>query len=236
MFLIIGYQFKGLNISNAFHILHSEFKFRTNHPCRRVKSWCKQYCEEHWHGEFFNWNVLSLNELFNMLNESSYHNPINPGLLKFLGNKYGNSFLINSVMNYENEFSSKTLEDIEIARDITVTGNNISKEYSDLIVACLLENKVTVGQLWNVCTPRVVRKYTSISDTLNYESAIVLDASTSLLQFFHSFQVCDCGIFYYVTFVWQWCISLYMYAHTYACMHVCTENTLSQNIESSYTS
>ena len=189
MFLIIGCQFKGATISDAFHVLHSEFKFRTNHPCSVVKGWCKQYCEEHWHDEHFNWNVLSLNELFNMLNGSSYHNPINPGLLKFLANNYGNSYLINSVINYENEFSSKKLEDLNIARDIIVTGNNVSKEYSDLIVACLLENKITVGQLRNVCTPRLVRKYTSISDVLNYENSIVLDASTSLLECFHSFQV-----------------------------------------------
>ena len=144
-----------------------------------VRGWCKQYCDEHWYDENFHWNASSLNHLFSILKGSSYYNPLNPGLLKFLANKLGKVYLINSVKTYEDMLSCKTIEDLDFKSGITVTGNNISRRESTLIVNSLMENKVTIGQLCNICSPRVVKT-----------SILILDASKPLLEFYYSVKVC----------------------------------------------
>ena len=158
-----------------------------NQPYDVVRGWCKQYCDEHWRDENLNWNVSSVDDLFNMLENSSYYNPINPGLLKFLANKLGIVYLINSVKNYEAKFSCKNIEDIDFICETTVIGNNISRKESTLIVNALLENKVTIGKLWNICTPRCTPgPGTSLTRILT------LDASKPLLEFYYSVKVCIC--------------------------------------------
>ena len=139
---------------------------------------CKQYCDEHWHDEWLNWNVSSTDDLFGIFESSSYHNPFNLGLLKFVANKYREVDLIDSVKNYEKEFSYKEIKDIDFVREIEVVGN-ISKIESTLVINTLLENKVTIGQLWKFCSPRLIN-----DDTL------ILDASESLLEFYYSVKVC----------------------------------------------
>ena len=100
------------NILFAFGYLTSYlFGAQINQPYDTVRGWCKQYCDEHWHDETLDWNVSSLGELQNILNTSFYHNPLNPGLLKFIANKLGDTRLMNSVKNYEKEFSCKKIED-----------------------------------------------------------------------------------------------------------------------------
>ena len=153
-----------------------------------VRGWCQQYCDEHWHGEYLDYNNVSVYELFDMLRISSYHNPINIGLLKFLANKSGHVGLINSVKNYEKKFSCMIIEDLDFIREITVDGN-ISRGDSTLIVNTLLENKVTIGQLWSFCTPRM----TNI-DILYGTRTLILNASEPLLEFYYSFKVCICNV------------------------------------------
>ena len=124
-----------------------------------------------------------------MLNGSPYYNPINPGLLKFLADKSGDVFLINSVKNNEKEFSCKNIDDLYFIGDITIIGNNISSRESTLIVNTLLENKMTIGQLWNLCSPKIPNyNLTNISCTL------ILDATESLLEFYYSVKVCSCKV------------------------------------------
>ena len=160
-----------------------EFVFGLPHlPYDIVRGWCKQYCDEHWHDENLDWNVLSVVDLFNMLEKSSYHNPFNPGLLKFLANELGLVYLINSVKNYEAKFSCINIEDIHLICGTTVIGNNISRKESTLIVNALLENKVTIGKLWNICTPRITPS----------NRILTLDASKPLLEFYYSVKVCIC--------------------------------------------
>ena len=87
--------------------------------------------------------------------------------------------LINSVRNYEKEFSCKEIEYfLDFIEEITIIGS-ISTRESTLIVNTLLENKVTVGQLWNFCTPR-----------LTNDRTLILDASEPLLEFYYSIKVC----------------------------------------------
>ena len=158
------------------------FAFRKelcSHPYNIVRGWCKQYCDEHWHDKCLNWNVSSLNDLFNMLGQSPYNNPFNPGIWKVLANKSGNVYLNNSVDNYEKAFSCKKIENLNFLKNITVIGNKVSKRESTAIVSILLENKVTIGQIWNLCTPK-----------LTDDNTLVLDASEPLLEFYCSAMVC----------------------------------------------
>ena len=131
-----------------------------------------------------------------MLNRSSYYNPINPGLLKFLADKSGDVFLINSVKNYVKEFSCK---DLNFLRNITIIGNNISSRESTLIVNTLLENKITIGQLCNLCSPKIpnynIYHYNAVDYTL------ILDATESLLEFYYSVKVCSCNVFHIVIYI-----------------------------------
>ena len=113
-----------------------------------------------------------------MLGTSSYHNPFNIGLVKFLASKYEKVQLIDSVKNYEREFSSKEVE--SLVREIKVVGN-ISKRESTLVVNTLLENKVTVGQLWNFCSAKL---------TSDNTVTFILDDSAPLLEFYYSVKVC----------------------------------------------
>ena len=155
-----------------------------------VRGCCKQYCDQNWHGENFNWNVSSVHKVFDMLNKSSYYNPLNPGLLKFLADKSGDVFLVNSVKNYEKNFSCKEIEYLNFIKEITVIGNNISESESTLIVETLLDNKVTIGQLYNLCTPRVTDYNVYARD--NNTSTLILDATEALLEFYNSAKVCNC--------------------------------------------
>ena len=152
------------------------------------RGWCKQYCDEHWHDENLNWNVSSSYGLFDMLKGSSYYNPVNPGLLKFLAGKSGDLFLINSVRKYEKEFSCKNIKDLDFIRDIKVIRNNISSRESTLIVKTLLENNMIIGQLWNLCSPKIPKYDAKVFMFDGY--TLILDATESLLKFYYSVKVC----------------------------------------------
>ena len=175
----------------AFFILHNVFSSKpspSSNWFNDVRGWCVQYCNQHWHSENFNWNVSTVDELFNMLKTSSYYNPLNTGLFKFLADKSGDAFLINSVKNYEKRFSCEKSEGLNFIKDIKVIGNNISETESPLIVNTLLDNKVTIGQLCNLCTPRVTDYDLYAFD--GNASNLILDATGGLLEFYHSVKVC----------------------------------------------
>ena len=181
------------NIQDAFYdlsnIVSSYFSKRIIWSKNDVRGWSKQYCDKHWHDENLDWNVSSARELFVMLRRSSYYNPINPGLLKFLADKSGDVFLINSVKNYEKEISCKNIKDLDFIRDITIIGNTISSRESTLIVNTLLENKMTIGQLWNLCSPKIPNY--DIYDYYTVVYTLILDATESLLKFYYSVKVCS---------------------------------------------
>ena len=157
-----------------------------------VSGWCVQYCNQHWHSENFNWNVSTVYKLFNMLKRSSYYNPLNTGLFKFLADKSGDVFLVNSVKNYEKRFSCEKIERLNFIKDIKVIGNNISETESVLIVNTLKDNKVTIGQLCNLCLPRVTGYRVTLSalSVVNANSTLILNATESLLEFYNSVKVC----------------------------------------------
>ena len=113
-----------------------------------------------------------------MLNESSYHNPLNLGLFKFLTPNYGD-ILIYSINNYEEEFSSKKIDELDFVRQIRVFGNGISRRESALVVNTLLDNEVSIGKLWNCCTLR-----------LTDDNTLILSASKPLMELYHSIKVC----------------------------------------------
>ena len=190
------FQYSFLCLSDTFLSYFSKTIIWSNND---VRGWCKQYCDEHWHDENLNWNVSSAWELFDMLNRSSYYNPINPGLLKFLADKSGDLFLINSVKNYEKEFSCKNIKDLDFIRDITIIGNNISDRESALIVNTLLENKMTIGQLWNLCSLKIPDYDIHTLTTVDY--TLILDATESLLEFYYSVKVCSCNFFGVVIYI-----------------------------------
>ena len=172
--------------------MHLCFKYTLeNHSCDIVRGWCKQYCDEHWRDENLNWNVSSMNNLFDVLRNSSYYCCFNPGLLKHLANKSGNLYLINTMKNYEKQFSSVELKDVDFFKKIIIAGNDISTMKSDLIASTLLDNHVTIGELWNLCIPRLVPNNVFIVPT---NSNLVLDASTPLLNFYNSIKVCLCCV------------------------------------------
>ena len=140
-------------------------------------------------GEHFNWNVPSVDKLFDMLKGSSYYNPLNSGLFNFLADKSGDTFLINSLKNYDKAFSCEKIKDLHFIKRITVIGNNISESESTLIGTTLLDNKVTIGQLCNLCTPRVT--YCNVYHYNNNPSTLILDATEPLLEFYYSVKVCN---------------------------------------------
>ena len=189
--LFIEQSFDGWTILNAFNRLCCAFKYTLPlyYSQSHVTQWCKQYCDEHWYGESHNWNGL-LNEhlLFNLLKSSSYYSPINIGLLKFLANKSGLTNFMNSVKNYEQEFSCTKIKDLHFIREITVDGN-ISISESTLVVNTLLEHQVTVGQLWNFCTPRLTNIVYGDEFIITNAETLILDASQPLLQFYNSAKV-----------------------------------------------
>ena len=117
-----------------------------------------------------------MDDLFDMLEKSSYYNPFNPGLLKFLADKMKIMYLINYVKSYEEKFSCISIKDTALIAETKVIG--ISERESTLIVNALLENKVTIGKLWNICTP----KY--------FNHTLFLDPSSPLLEFYYSVKVC----------------------------------------------
>ena len=148
-----------MTIEDAFYGLYNLFKSALcqSHDLRQ---WCRIYCSEHWHDdEYFNWyKIVTVSDLLYELKYSSYHNPINIGLLKFLADKSKDMSLINAVINYELKFSCMKIADLDFISCIEVQGN-ISRRESTLIVSTLWENRVTVGQLWNFdCVPRVVER------------------------------------------------------------------------------
>ena len=124
-----------------------------------------------------------------MLKGSSYYNPLNSGLFKFLADKSGDIFLINSLKNYDKAFSCEKIEDLSFINKITVIGNNISESESTLIGTTLLDNKVTIGQLCNLCTPRVTDYIVYFDD--DNVSTLILDATEPLLEFYYSVKVCN---------------------------------------------
>ena len=185
-------EFDGVSAALAFAALHDVLSSKfssSNIRFNDVRGWCKEYVEQHWDSENFNWNVSSVKELFNMLKGSSYYNPLNTGLFKFLADKSGDTFLMNSLKNHDKKFSCETIEDLYFINKITVIGNNISESESTLIGTTLLDNKVTIGQLCNLCTPRVTG-YNVRLDNFN-TSTLILDATESLLEFYYSVKVCN---------------------------------------------
>ena len=183
-------EFDGCTVLNGFNMLSSSIFYEvTTISCDVVKEWCKQYCDKHWHNENLNWNVSSMNELFNMLNRSSYHNPINPGLLKFLANKFNLTHLITSVKNYEVKFSNKKFEDLDFVKEIIVAGDNICREESISIVSTLSEEQVTVGDMWSFCTPRLTKHAITVCDDLINADTLILDPTEPLLNFYYSVKV-----------------------------------------------
>ena len=172
-------RFDGYEIRYAFNELKSRILSIIFIDLNIVREWCRKYCNEHWHDENIDWNVSSETELVDMLNKSSYHNPLNLGLLKFIAGNLNIAFGINSIKNYEEEFSSNKIEDLDFVREITIFGNNISRRESTLVVNTLLGNEVTIGQLWNCCTLR-----------LTSESTLILNASEPLMELYHSIKVC----------------------------------------------
>ena len=184
-------RFDDSSAALAFLKLHHIFLSKpppSNNWLNDVRGWCVQYCNQHCHSENFNWNVSTVYELFNMLTTSSYYNPLNTGLFKFLADKSGDVFLVNSVKNYEKRFSCEKIECLNFIKGIKVIGNNISETESPLIVNTLLDNKVTIGQLCNLCTPRVT-DYDLYAFHGN-ASNLILDATESLLEFYRSVKVC----------------------------------------------
>ena len=180
----------------AFSMLHDVFLTKpspSNGWFNDVRGWCVQYCNQHWHSENFNWNVSTVYELFDMLKTSSYYNPLNTGLFKFLADKSGDVFLVNTVKNYEKRFSYEKIERLDFIKDIKVIGNNISETESALIVNTLKDNKVTIGQLCNLCLPRVTGYSVgglSAFHAFNPNSTLILNATESLLEFYNSVKVC----------------------------------------------
>ena len=129
--------------------------------------------------------------MFNILKGSSYYNPLNSGLFKFLADKSGDTFLINSLKNYDKAFSCEKIEDLSFINKITVIGNNISESESTLIGTTLLDNKVTIGQLCNLCTPRVTNYEFFNVVSGNAYCTLILDATKPLLEFYYSVKVCN---------------------------------------------
>ena len=180
---------------NAFSVLHQVFLTKpspSNGWFNDVRGWCVQYCNQHWNSENFNWNVSTVDELFNTINTSSYYNPLNTGLFKFLADKSGDAFLVNTVKNYEKRFSCEKIEWLNFIKDIKVIGNNISETESALIVNTLKDNKVTIGQLYNLCLPRVTGYSGTVGGLIafNANSTLILNATESLLEFYNSIKVC----------------------------------------------
>ena len=163
------------------HKVFSSKPSPSNNWFNDVRGWCVQYCNQHWHSENFNWNVSTVYELFNTLNTSSYYNPLNTGLFKFLADKSGDAFLVNTVKNYEKRFSCEKIECLNFIKDIKVIGNNISETESALIVNTLKDNKVTIGQLCNLCLPRVTGYNVHSLSAFNANSTLILNATESLL-------------------------------------------------------
>ena len=171
------------------HLVLSSKFLSNNNWFDDVRGWCKEYVEQRWVGENFNWNVSSVKKLFDMLKESSYYNPLNPGLFNFLADKSGDTFLMNSLKNYDKRFLCEKIEDLLFIKRVTVIGNNISESESSLIGNTLLDNKVTIAQLCNLCIPRVT-DYDVYRDNDNV-STLILDATEPLLEFYYSVKVCN---------------------------------------------
>ena len=184
--------FEGSDAPLSFANLHNALSSKissNNNLFNDVRGWCKAYCAQNWDGENFNWNVSSVKELFDMLNGSSYYNPLNPGLFKFLADKSGDTFLMNSMKNYNESFSCEKIKDLNFIKEITVIGNNISESESTLIGNTLLDNKVTIGQLCDLCTPRVPDY--NVYDLDFYPRTLILDVTEALLEFYYSVKVCN---------------------------------------------
>ena len=187
--MTLGLRFDEYSVLSGFNILSSSV-FESDVIAESydiVEGLCKQYVTEHWVDESLDWNVSSMNELFNMLKESSYYNPFNPGLLKFLANEFRDVFLINSVKNYEETFSYKIIQDLDFIREVTIVGDMVREE-STLIVATLKE-RMTIGEVMKFCTPRVTKHKTNISGNLINGDTLILDSSESLLNFYYSIKV-----------------------------------------------
>ena len=187
---ITGLRFDGYTVLNAFNVLSSNIFEVTTESYDMVKEWSKQYCDEHWHNENLNWNVSSMDELFNMLNESFYYNPFNPGLLKFLADKFRDRYLSNSVKNYEEEFSYKKIEGLDFIREIMVIGNDLSREESASIVTTL-QKTMTIGEVWRFCRPKLIKHTTNVCNNLINADTLILDPSEPLLSFYYSIKVCS---------------------------------------------
>ena len=187
LFFILGYCFENISFVEAFERLHLRFKLilQTSHSCDVIKGWGIEYSEQR-HDENFNWNVSSMDELFSMLDEFSYYCPFNPGLLKHFAHKSKNVYLIKTVENYEERFSQVELSDLPFVNKVKLFGDDISAKESDLIANTLLENRITVGELWNLCSPRIV-----YGARISFAaSELILNASEPLLKFYRSIKVC----------------------------------------------
>lgn len=190
-YINVEQDFHGLTIKDAFDRLHDlcESALRQSRELRRC---CKYYCIEHWHYEDYDYARATLSGLLYAVVASSYHNPVNIGLLKFLADKSKDMNFINSVNNYESKFSCVKI--CNLYSCINVEGTYIKE--SDLIVNTLWENEVTVGQLWNFgCILRVVQNfdewfYEWFDEFNEWSEFLYLNASAPLLEFVKSIKVC----------------------------------------------
>ena len=85
---------------------------------------CKSYCNQHWQDEILNSKLCvasSIFVLFAALQDSSFYNFLNPGLLKLLANTFGSKHLNCSVKIYEEVLNYVKLHDL-MFQEIKVTG------------------------------------------------------------------------------------------------------------------
>ena len=183
-------RFYGYSVLNGFNVLSSYIFGVTTESYDTVKEWCQEYIKEHWVEENFDWNVSSMNELSNMLKDSSYYNPLNLGLLKFLANKFKDIHLIDSVRSYDKEVSHIKIKDLDFITEIIMIGN-IDREKSTSIIATLKE-KMTIEEVLKFCTPRLTKRTTSISGNQINANTLILDYSEHLHNFCYSIKVSMC--------------------------------------------
>ena len=142
---------------------------------------CKSYCNQHWQDEILNSKlraVSSASDLLKALQNSPFHNFLNPGLLKLFANTSRSKCLNCSVKIYEEVLNYVKLRDL-MFQEIKVTGASIPPHDYALVTSAILEHGITVGQLQKSCTPRCLHLYNSV----------ILDFSIDVPDFYYSIKV-----------------------------------------------
>ena len=73
-------------------------------------------------------------------------------------------------------------------------GNDISAEFSTSIVSTL-KKTMTIGELWNFCTPKLTKHTTNAHNSLVNAGTLILDPSEHLLNLYYSIKVCTCLLY-----------------------------------------